>query len=72
LWQIYSASHHNRIDTGIFIVWTGPPIQDGRSHIRAGLIAGLSLSLAMIQENCGVYVTAAVGQELLSGKLGQA
>jgi len=50
-------------------MWRGPPIQDGRSYICAGLSAGLSLSLSMIQED---YVTAAVGRELLSGKLGQA
>ena len=66
----YSASHHNRIDTRILFsraVWTGPP--DGRSYTSTGLIAGLNLSLAMIQED---YVIAGVGQELLSGKLGQA
>jgi len=50
-------------------MWRGPPIQDGRSYICAGLSAGLNLSLSMIQED---YVTAAVDQELLSGKLGQA
>jgi transcriptional regulator GlxA family with amidase domain len=50
-------------------MWTAPPIQDGRSYICAGLRAGLNLSLSMIQED---YVTAAVGQKLLSGKLGQA
>ena len=50
-------------------MWTGPPIQDGRPYIRTGLSAGLNLSLSMIQED---DVAAAVGQELLSGKLGQA
>jgi transcriptional regulator GlxA family with amidase domain len=38
----------------------GPPIQDGRSYICAGLSAGLNLSLVMIQEDCGV--TTLVGQ----------
>jgi hypothetical protein len=47
----------------------GPPIQDGRSYICASRSAGLNLWLAMIQEGYGV--TALVGQELLSGKLGQ-
>jgi hypothetical protein len=67
--HFYSASHHNWIDPGMLAMWTGPPIQDGRSYICAGLRAGLNLSLSMIQED---YVTAAVGQKLLSGKLGQA
>jgi hypothetical protein len=69
LLQIYSASHHNWIDLGILAMWTGPPIQDGRSYICAGLSAGLNLSLAKIQKDYGV--AASVGQKLLSVKFGR-
>jgi hypothetical protein len=70
--HLYSASHHNRIDTRILssgAVWAGPP--DGGFYTSTGLSAGLNLSLAMIQEDYGAYVAASVGQQLLSGKFGQ-
>jgi hypothetical protein len=73
LWQLYSASHHNRIDTRIFsscAVQIGPPIQHGRSHKCDGLGAGLNLSLATIQKKEGV--AALVREELMSGKFGNA
>jgi hypothetical protein len=70
--RLYNASHHNRIDTGILAVWTGPPIQHGRFYTCTGLSAGLNLWLAMIQEDYGAYVAASVGQQLLSVKFGQA
>jgi len=65
--HLYSASHHNRIDTGILsscAVWTGPP--DGGFYTSTGFSAGLNLSLAMIQEDYGAYVAASLGWELLS------
>ena len=65
--HLYSASHHNRIDTGILsscAVWTGPP--DGGFYTSTEFSAGLNLSLAMIQEDYGAYVAASLGWELLS------
>ena len=50
----------------------GPPIQDGRSYSCAGLSAGLNLSLAIIQEDYGVFAAASIGRELLSVKFEQA
>ena len=55
--HLYSASHHNWIDTGILsscAVWTEPP--DGGFYTSTGLNAGLNLSLAMIQEDYGAYL----------------
>ena len=68
LLHLYSASHHNRVDTGILAVWTGPPIQDGRFYTCTGVSASLNLSLTMIQKDYGAYVAASLGQELLSGR----
>ncbi len=49
-----------------------PLVQNGRFYTSTGLSAGPNLSLAMIQEDYGAYAAAAIGQELLSAKLGQA
>ena len=50
-------------------MWTGPPIEVGRSCICAELSAGLNFSLLVIQEELW---RSSVGQELLSAKLQQA
>jgi transcriptional regulator GlxA family with amidase domain len=42
-----------------------PLVQDGRFYTSTGLSAGLSLSLAMIQEDYGPYVATSVGRDLL-------
>jgi hypothetical protein len=69
--QLYSASHHNRIDTQTLsscAVWTRPP--DGRFYTSIGLSAGSNLSLAKIQKDYGAY-DSGIDQELLSVKFSQ-